>query len=236
MSASLKSFSQEARKLAREGGPGGGFRGYECQEVSSGAFMFAFPNLSEAISYATDLATATLTLDWAQTLRDRGWESGRVVQMGIAYGVPVSQCEHATTGRADYFGSVINLAARAAAAASPGQVLVALAPKTSEQELKRLARSSAGVGELARLGYYRFKGIRERAKVVEVVSQAHPERRFGKPNLSKAQPAVKSRTLWSMWRWVEDLGELGTPLGSPVALSPSRKSRLTSPSRSPNWV
>ena len=237
LSTSLKSFSQEARKLAREGGPGGGFRGYECQEVSSGAFMFAFPNLSEAISYATDLATLLVTLEgWAPELRDRGWESGRLVQMGIAYGVPVSQCEHATTGRADYFGSVINLAARAAAAASPGQILVALSENTSEQEIKRLTRSSAGVGELARLGYYRFKGIRERTKVVEVVSQAHPERKFGKPSLSKAQPAVKSKTLWSMWRWVEDLGELSTPLGSPVALSPSRKPRLTCPSRSPNWV
>ena len=239
LSAALKGFANEARKIAREGGPGGGFRGYECQEVSSGAFMFAFPTLHGAISFAADLSNALLPLDgWPAELRDKGWESGRLVQMGIAHGVPVSQGEHPTTGRADYFGSVINLAARTAAAAQAGQILVALKERTSESDIKKLTRSCGSVGELARLGYFRFKGIRERMKVVEVVLLAHPSRRLGKPSLGKAQPAMKSRTLWNIWRWVEDLGELGTPLGSAAALSPSGKSRVTSPSRSPrgHWV
>merc|ERR1712224_532368 len=111
-----------------------------------------------------------------------------------------SQGEHPTTGRADYFGSVINLAARTAAAAQAGQILVALKERTSESDIKKLTRSCGSVG--------------------------------------KTQPAMKSRTLWNIWRWVEDLGELGTPLGSAAALSPSGKSRVTSPSRSPrgHWV
>ena len=116
--------------------------------------------------------------------------------------------------------------------------MVALKERTSDSDIKKLTRSCGGVGELARLGYFRFKGIRERMKVVEVVLLAHPCRRFGKPSLGKAQPATKSRTLWNIWRWVEDLGELGTPLGSTAALSPSSKSRVASPSRSPrgHWV
>lgn len=45
------------------------------------------------------------------------------LQAGISYGVPSSKAP-LNTGRADYFGSVPNLAARLMAVAQPGQVLV----------------------------------------------------------------------------------------------------------------
>ena len=48
---------------------------------------------------------------------------GLRVKAGISYGVPSSKAP-LNTGRADYFGSVPNLAARLMAVAAPGQVLV----------------------------------------------------------------------------------------------------------------
>lgn len=42
--------------------------------------------------------------------------------MGIFTGVPLSVVPHATTGRADYFGAIVNRAARLMAGAKAGQV------------------------------------------------------------------------------------------------------------------
>lgn len=42
--------------------------------------------------------------------------------MGIFTGVPLSVVPHATTGRADYFGALVNRAARLMAGAKAGQV------------------------------------------------------------------------------------------------------------------
>ncbi len=43
-------------------------------------------------------------------------------KIGIYDGVPLSVVPHATTGRADYFGAVVNRAARLMAVAQGGQV------------------------------------------------------------------------------------------------------------------
>lgn len=46
------------------------------------------------------------------------------MQAGIAPGKMVKICPHNSTGRADYFGAVVNRAARLLVAAKPGQVLI----------------------------------------------------------------------------------------------------------------
>ena len=37
---------------------------------------------------------------------------GRIVQIGISYGMPTKVTPHVQTGRADYFGPMVNLSAR----------------------------------------------------------------------------------------------------------------------------
>ena len=87
--------------------------GYHCKE-----FMLAFASPSDAIRF---------TFLFLQTLRDReardAVSSKRVsglVKFGCVHGKFLSMGPDLRTGRADYFGKVVNRAARVASAAAPG--------------------------------------------------------------------------------------------------------------------
>mmetsp|Transcript_52828 Transcript_52828/g.123592 ORF Transcript_52828/g.123592 Transcript_52828/m.123592 type:complete len:978 (-) Transcript_52828:141-3074(-) len=99
--------------------------GYECQE-DDGAFMLAFAAVEDASRFAVDLQRKLSGLPWPQELRDHSprFSSGLKVQVGIIEGNYTSRGPHTSTGRADYFGPIVNRAARIAAAAHPGQALI----------------------------------------------------------------------------------------------------------------
>jgi len=99
--------------------------GYECQE-DDGAFMLAFNSVDDATKFAVDLQQQLPLLPWPRELRDHSprFSSGLRVQVGIIEGTYTSRGPHTSTGRADYFGPIVNRAARVAAAAHPGQVLI----------------------------------------------------------------------------------------------------------------
>ncbi|KAK9788833.1 hypothetical protein WJX73_006132 [Symbiochloris irregularis] len=113
--------------------------GYECQESSEGAFMLAFPHPMPALtfclmvqdsmlrgSWSTDilaLPTCQLEIDASSLVI---WNGPRIC-MGICEGEPSLVCPHSTSGRADYFGPVVNRAARfCMSACSGGQVVLPL--------------------------------------------------------------------------------------------------------------
>ncbi|QDZ25959.1 adenylate cyclase [Chloropicon primus] len=96
--------------LERSGG------GYECQMVGEGNFMIAFEGVHEAARWCCNAQRA---------LSQR---SSGSVSMGIASGVPAYGKPHTRTGRQDYFGQVVNLAARVAKRAKGGEVLASLDP------------------------------------------------------------------------------------------------------------
>ncbi|KAA6421082.1 MAG: serine threonine kinase [Trebouxia sp. A1-2] len=110
--------------------------GYECQE-KDGLFMIAFGEARGAVEWSVLLQLALLRVDWEQALdyhditaEVRSTNSGQLLmkglmaKIGIVPGMMAKICPHGTTGRADYFGSAVNRAARLLCAAQAGQVLV----------------------------------------------------------------------------------------------------------------
>jgi predicted ATPase/class 3 adenylate cyclase len=107
--------------------------GYEVK-TEGDAFMVAFPNAHSALDFCMDLQTRLHDASWPKDLlegvvggiegtsKDRLFRGLRV-RMGIHTGEPWSQLDP-TTGRIDYFGRMVNRAARLAAVPAGGQVVV----------------------------------------------------------------------------------------------------------------
>ncbi|DBA88293.1 TPA: hypothetical protein ACH3X1_016534 [Trebouxia sp. C0004] len=108
--------------------------GYECQE-KEGTFMIAFPEPKTAVEWALTLQLALLRLPWgegllglAPTQEERSPVTGQLLfrglsaKVGIFHGPIVKLCPHSTTGRADYFGTPVNRAARFLSGCNAGQV------------------------------------------------------------------------------------------------------------------
>jgi class 3 adenylate cyclase len=102
-------------------GPG---PGYQCKN-----FMLAFPYTKDAVEFGM-LLQETLK----ETLLE-GENLHRLIQIGIHEGPFSALVPDKMTGRADYFGKVVNRAARVAGAAHPGTVVVAMVERTTLPEL-----------------------------------------------------------------------------------------------------
>lgn len=163
------------RRCVRELLTGSGRSGYECQE-DEGAFMLAFPSLSETAAFASALQRELAQLPWQDELRacSPAFAEGLRVGIGALHGSYTSRGPHATTGRADYFGTIVNRTARIAAAAHAGQVLLGVDPSVSSICTVAQAKQSTlckieGCNRmhvqlphdavLERLGAFAFKGI-----------------------------------------------------------------------------
>lgn len=98
--------------------------------------MLVFRSLIDAVTWACHVQKNMLSLEWppallampgCQVVRGTSGEPvwrGLRMRMGIAYGFVNVKKPMNTTGRADYFGALANTAARVAAIAAPGQVLI----------------------------------------------------------------------------------------------------------------
>mmetsp|Transcript_7066 Transcript_7066/g.19954 ORF Transcript_7066/g.19954 Transcript_7066/m.19954 type:complete len:1530 (+) Transcript_7066:2-4591(+) len=119
-----------ARKLLQE------FEGYECKEIH-GKFTLCFRTMRSAIGFATSVQVEMSATQWNPELllvpefAPKMAEDGTTVvsaglqpAVGICWGKPTIKKPLQSTGRADYFGSVPNRAARCMASAAKGQVLV----------------------------------------------------------------------------------------------------------------
>eukprot|EP00521_Asterionellopsis_glacialis_P009512 CAMPEP_0195286954 /NCGR_PEP_ID=MMETSP0707-20130614/4211_1 /TAXON_ID=33640 /ORGANISM="Asterionellopsis glacialis, Strain CCMP134" /LENGTH=709 /DNA_ID=CAMNT_0040346657 /DNA_START=93 /DNA_END=2222 /DNA_ORIENTATION=+ len=92
--------------------------GYECQE-DRGAWMLAFGSRENAVRFGLTLMEAIQrTAAFHPNVNRRA-----LIKVGIHTGHFTSMGPHAITGRADYFGTVVNRAARVAGFAQPGQVV-----------------------------------------------------------------------------------------------------------------
>ena len=179
-----------------------GHQGYFCQMVDPGCLMASFARVQDALQYAAELqgllgalrppaglpAAADLYPSESgifydqQRAREFAAQLGPLrVGTGIAFGPPSNVKAHPVTGRADYFGSVVNLAARLASAAHGGQILLEGSPAALLH-----AENTAGL-DFAPLGRFKFRGITKGrgVPVVEVGPQelAFMERRW--PDLAE---------------------------------------------------
>ncbi|CAG9463706.1 unnamed protein product [Pedinophyceae sp. YPF-701] len=125
------------------------YDGYECQELS-GAFMLAFHSLGDAFLFGSALQLALLGAHWPRKLLkspcaavERGSDGavqrrGLRVRVGVCRGMPVKVLPHTATGRTDYFGPLVNRAARMCFAAAQGGQVIGTAEQAGAALLEML--------------------------------------------------------------------------------------------------
>jgi adenylate cyclase len=202
--------------------------GYEVK-TEGDAFMVSFPSITSALLWCFTVQAELLHEDWPQAILD--CEDGRPiysasgeliyrglsVRMGIHWGEPV--CERdPITRRMDYFGPMVNRAARLCAVADGGQII---ASADAVDLIKTLVDDASGDGEvlavdgqvldeatrrevsairklgfgITELGERRLKGL-ETPEVVSLLYPAaltdrlrHPERGMGDGDDPASKPA-----------------------------------------------
>ncbi|GMF33171.1 unnamed protein product [Phytophthora fragariaefolia] len=172
----IKTLCMVARELLRK------HNGYECQELQ-GDFMLAFFTPSSAILWCGEFQLRIRQKFREWDLENENQELRFSMSMGIETGVPASVSPHKTSGRADYFGNIVNQTARIAKAAHGGQVLIggdawsafcavqAVCSSqqiiTKSEKIKDLPGST--VFQFKAHGYYSFKGISKPIALIEAI-------------------------------------------------------------------
>lgn len=113
----LKKLAKHVRKQLLTLNP----PGYECQE-DAGCWMLAFDRMAHAVTFGLNLKSA---LSNVELLGNADYEN--MFKVGILSGPFTAMGPHKTTGMADYFGPIVNRAARVASNCEPGQVCVGIA-------------------------------------------------------------------------------------------------------------
>mmetsp|Transcript_5039 Transcript_5039/g.11092 ORF Transcript_5039/g.11092 Transcript_5039/m.11092 type:complete len:975 (+) Transcript_5039:406-3330(+) len=96
--------------------------GYECQE-DNGCWMLAFDRMAHAVTFGIQLKAAMQA--GVEDLM-APVDCDNMFKVGILSGPFTSMGPHKTTGMADYFGPIVNRAARVASNCEPGQVCVGI--------------------------------------------------------------------------------------------------------------
>ena len=159
--------------------------GYEVK-TEGDAFMVAFESPVDAIVCALTLQRELLRCDWPESIldtpmtretRDRFGQiiwRGLRVRMALHYGTPELRMDP-TTGRMDYFGPMVNRAARVEGVAKGGQVVVSEPFFHHVKDLLPTLRGSAPP-DVKCLGEFNLKGIKETMVCYEIRDQALKER------------------------------------------------------------
>lgn len=136
-----------------------------CEVKTEGdAFMIAFSDVSRAIKFALDVQEGLTTIEWPESIGEI------LVRMGIHTGYPICTPDPAT-GRMDYFGPMVNRAARVAGAAHGGQILISLATFQGGEEALKLA-------DITELGSHRLKGLEQPESLWQLVPKQLKSRTF----------------------------------------------------------
>ncbi|KAI8922369.1 hypothetical protein DFJ77DRAFT_417060, partial [Powellomyces hirtus] len=131
MRAALRLHHSVMRKLLRQTG------GYEVK-TEGDAFMVSFQNVSNAVEWCLTVQGELLNIDWPSEIL--GMADGRElifkglsVRMGIHFGNPLCEVDPITS-RMDYYGPMVNRAARVTGASQGGQILIS---SDAMKELKK---------------------------------------------------------------------------------------------------
>ncbi len=141
--------------------------GYEVK-TEGDAFMVAFAGAAEAVRWCLVVQEGLSKMAWPAEIGELR------VRMGVHAGRPECRPDP-VTGRMDYFGSMVNRAARVSAAAHGGQIL-----------LSGAAAEAAGVAVAAdvaveELGEHRLKGLRRPEPLRSVLPRSLAHRTFPPP-------------------------------------------------------
>lgn len=160
------------------------YNGYEVK-TQGDSFMLAFPSVLDAVRWCLVTQEALVLANWpeailaepeaAEVRGPRGLlHRGLRVRMGVHVGEPECRVDP-RTGRADYYGRMVNVAARVAEAGHGGQVLL-----TGEAwaRVAGLHENSQGRISVRPLGEYRLKGIEAPVSLVQMLPASLADRRF----------------------------------------------------------
>lgn len=136
--------------------------GYEVK-TEGDAFMVAFQRAGDAAAFTQQ---SQLRLD-AETWPN---EISVLVRMGMHTGEPIVQPDPAS-GRTDYFGPVVNRAARVAAAGHGGQILLS-------ESARNATRDTPGDAIVTELGEHLLKGLERAEKLFQLLPNALAGRQF----------------------------------------------------------
>ena len=165
------------------------FHGYEVK-TEGDAFMVAFQDAIEAVKFCIDVQLKLYDAEWPEALlnteslhglsgvSEDGCFRGIRVRIGAHSGEPEVQPDP-TTGRTDYFGPMVNRAARVSNAGHGGQVLVS-------ESTWRLVEDRLSDAAVTDLGEHILKGLERR----ECIWQVMPKRLEGRvfPRLRTQSP------------------------------------------------
>lgn len=141
-------------------------QGYEVK-TEGDAFMIAFADPVAATRWCMAAQEGLTTAPWPGEMQLTG---GMLVRMGVHMGEPECRVDP-MHGRMDYFGPVVNRAARISSAGHGGQVLV------SERVRKAIEGKLDGVA-ITDLGEHRLKDMEQAERLYQVLPAALASRTF----------------------------------------------------------
>jgi class 3 adenylate cyclase len=130
--------------------------GYQCQNN-----MLAFPNRTEAVKFGLSL----MDLLREQKPMDDGASLAQLITFGCVHDQFVALEPHKTTGRADYFGRVVNRAARVAFVSKLGTVCVGMT--SAEVSAKKVFPVSDSTVNVKLVAMRQLKGVDEEMAIFE---------------------------------------------------------------------
>jgi len=167
------------------------FRGYEVK-TEGDAFMVTFFRPVDALLWCLAVQKALLSAEWSEDfvrltpareeLDSEGCKlfRGIRVRMGIHTGKPHCR-RNPVTGRMDYFGPVVNRAARVSDSAHGGQIVITSEVKAAYEAALTSAEGSKLFPQplvLLDLGRHPYKGVPEPIQVFQISSPELAGRRF----------------------------------------------------------
>jgi class 3 adenylate cyclase len=178
--------------------------GYEVK-TEGDAFMVAFADCTAAVAFCLEAQGALLRAAWPSAIlaaadaREEHGPTGELlyrglrVRMGVHTGEPDCK-ESALTGRMDYFGPMVNRAARVAGAAKGGQLVVSGGVwREIEPHL-----GSLGAPAPTDLGTHSLKGLKDAERLVQLMPAELRGRTFARIESSAREQLDTSA--WSKWQ------------------------------------
>ncbi len=151
-------------------------RGYEVK-TEGDAFMVAFASSADAVAFCMTAQQRLVDADWSDLLLAQpecAIEPGRRgvrVRMGVHTGEPHARPDP-VTGRMDYFGPMVNRAARVSGAGHGGQVLV------SNAAWATAVGTLSEAMDVIDLGEHRLRGLGRAEQLRQVLPAGLAVRRF----------------------------------------------------------
>jgi len=151
------------------------YHGYEVK-TQGDSFMVAFQQPYDALKWCLSVQSALLKAPWDSHLLAHPDSAelfslggvlekrGLRVRMGIHMGTPNSVSTDPTTGRTDYFGQMVNKAARVSGLASGGQIII-----SDSVHRAILAFTKKIPVDFHYLGSFKLKGIDQDEALYEAI-------------------------------------------------------------------